>query len=200
VRFTTEHRFPGPPGAIAAVLADPDFYRELELPDLRLLEVRAIPEADAAGAPRAGGPPGRSTRDHRLALRYEFTGSLDALALRLLGGERLTWSQEVHLFGDSGGWLMFAAESNPRVLHGRAEFTLEPEEAVRVGRSERYAARLSTLRRLHGELTVALPIVGGMAERRIVAGLLTRLDLEADAACHRLARSQSDGGAMRRSR
>ena len=39
-----------------------------------------------------------------------------------------------------------------------------------------------TVRRLHGELVVAIPGVGRMAERRIVPGLLRRLDIEAEAA------------------
>jgi hypothetical protein len=34
---------------------------------------------------------------------------------------------------------------------------------------------------LDGELVVAIPGVGRMAERRIVPGLLRRLDIEADA-------------------
>lgn len=43
-----------------------------------------------------------------------------------------------------------------------------------------------TLRRLDGELTVAVPGIGRMAEARIVPGLLRRLDLEAAAVARRL--------------
>jgi hypothetical protein len=108
-------------------------------------------------------------------LRYEFTGSLDPVAVRLLGGAQLTWSQEVHLRDGEGGWLAFASESSPRLLHGRADFVLQPERA-RTGSDGQ-----ATLRRLDGELTVAIPVVGRMAERRIVSGVLARLDVEAGA-------------------
>lgn len=155
VRFSAEHRFTASPAAVAAVLEDPGFYRALELPDLRLLEV----EGDEAG--------------DGVLLRYEFTGNLDPVALRLLGGERLTWSQQVHLRGHSGGSLQFAAEANPGLLHGRADFVLHPSGGRGHARAE------STTRRLEGELTVAVPVVGRMAERRIVPGILARLDVEA---------------------
>ncbi|MDA8074245.1 MAG: DUF2505 family protein [Actinomycetota bacterium] len=171
MRFSAEHRFDAPPAEVAAVLADPDLYRSLELPDLRLLEVHQLPAASALDArPGAQAPP-----ETGVLLRYEFTGSLDPIAIRLLGGARLTWSQEVHLRDGEGGWLTFAAEGNPRLLHGRADFVLHAEGA-RAGPGAR-----ATLRRLDGELTVAIPVVGRMAERRIVSGVIGRLDVEAAA-------------------
>lgn len=191
MRFSAEHRFSASQGEVAAVLADPDFYRSLELPDLRLLEVRRLPAASALGSRRGGDAPpetgpgaepesGPETEPETepetgVLLRYEFTGSLDPVALRLLGGTRLTWSQEVHLRDGEGGWLTFAAESSPRLLHGRADFVLRPDRA-RAGSRAR-----ATVRRLDGELTVAIPVVGRMAERRIVSGVLGRLDVEAGA-------------------
>ena len=183
MRFSVEHRFSASQGEVAAVLADPDFYRSLELPDLRLLEVRRLPAASALGSRRGGDAPPDTEPDTGpdtgpetgVLLRYEFTGSLDPVALRLLGGTRLTWSQEVHLRDGEGGWLTFAAESSPRLLHGRADFVLRPDRA-RAGSRAR-----ATVRRLDGELTVAIPVVGRMAERRIVSGVLGRLDVEAGA-------------------
>ncbi len=183
MRFSAEHRFSASQGEVAAVLADPDFHRSLELPDLRLLEVRRLPAASALGSRRGGDAPpetGPETEPEAgpetgVLLRYEFTGSLDPVALRLLGGTRLTWSQEVHLRDGEGGWLTFAAESSPRLLHGRADFVLRPDRA-RAGSRAR-----ATVRRLDGELTVAIPVVGRMAERRIVSGVLGRLDVEAGA-------------------
>ena len=179
MRFSAEHRFSASQGEVAAVLADPDFHRSLELPDLRLLEVRRLPAASALGSRRGGDAPpetGPETEPETgVLLRYEFTGSLDPVALRLLGGTRLTWSQEVHLRDGEGGWLTFAAESSPRLLHGRADFVLRPDRA-RAGSRAR-----ATVRRLDGELTVAIPVVGRMAERRIVSGVLGRLDVEAGA-------------------
>ena len=104
----------------------------------------------------------------RLAFRYEFTGSLDPLAVRLLGGGRPRWTQELELRDDAAGHLAFAAEASPRVLHGRADFSLSADGE-------------GTVRLLEGELVVALPVVGGVAERRIVPGVLQRLDVEASA-------------------
>lgn len=136
------------------MLRDTAFYEELELPDLRLLGL----QPDTAGG---------------LVLRYEFTGNLDPIALRLLEGTRLTWAQELQLDGDGAGRLAFSAEANPRLLHGRADFTLDSEGD-------------GTLRRLEGELVVAVPVLGSMAERRIVRGVLQRLEVEADAVRRRL--------------
>lgn len=162
MRFTAEHRFAAPPAAVAAVLGDPDFYRTLDLPDLRLLEIRTLDSAAEASP----GSPG-------LLLRYEYSGSLDPAAQRLLGGARLTWAQEVRLRGASGGSLTFAAESKPGLLHGDAEFTLEADGT-------------GTVRRLEGELVIAVPVLGGVAERRIVPGVVHRLDVEALAVSDRL--------------
>jgi hypothetical protein len=197
VRFHAEHRFPGNPRAVATVLGDPEFYRELQLPDLRLLEVCAMQVSETGLGTRPGDQAGESSEDRALVLRYEFTGDLDAVARRLLGGERLTWSQEVHLLGDSGGRLEFAAEANPDALHGRADFVFELD-AERADGSAGETSVDTTLRRLDGELVVAFPVVGGMAERRIVPGVLARLDVEARAVGRRLRRTPPDGGAPRR--
>lgn len=180
MEFSAEHRFPGPPDAVAGVLLDRTFYETLELPDLRL-------DAVVGESPDAG------PTERTLVLRYEYTGNLDAMALRLLGGDRLTWTQVVRLrqpgperSGDAGrpagagapdpvaGGLAFRAEARPDLLHGDAGFSLQ-------------AHGDATVRRLSGELVVALPIVGRMAEQRIVPGVLARLDVEAEAVRQRLA-------------
>jgi len=166
------------------VLADPDFYRSLELPDLRLLEARPLVTTSGLGSRRGGDTPSETgpetVQEAGVLLRYEFTGSLDPLAVRLLGGAHMTWSQEVHLRDGESGWLTFAAEASPRLLHGRADFVLHTDRA-RADLGGR-----ATVRRLDGELTVAIPVVGRMAERRIVSGVLRRLDVEADTVRQRL--------------
>lgn len=148
VRFTARHRLDGPPARVAGVLCDPAFHTGLRLPDL-------------------GTPTVLDCGPGHIRLRYEFTGTLDPLARRLLGGRRLTWVQELRLDG-TGGRLDVAAEAAPDRLHGAATVALAPDDG-------------GTLRLLDGELTVAVPIVGPGAERRIVAGLLRRLDIEAEA-------------------
>jgi len=154
VHFHAEHRFPAGPGAVAALLTDPDFYTALVLPDLSQPDVL----------------------DHRrdgqvavLVLRYEFVGSLDPMARRLLGPNRLAWIQELQVDASAGsGSLGFRAEAEPKRLHGSAEFVL-------------LADGPGTVRRLDGELVVAVPVIGSTAERRILPGLLRRLDIEAGA-------------------
>jgi hypothetical protein len=154
VRFHTEHRFDGSVEAVVAILSDPDFYLGLDLPDLsrpELLEHGV--EGDEAV----------------VRLRYEFVGSLDPIAQRLIGSGRLAWVQEVRVDQSRGsGQLRFEAEKNPRQLHGAADFGLSPDGAA-------------TVRTIDGELVVAVPGIGRMAERRIVPGLVRRLDIEAQA-------------------
>jgi hypothetical protein len=154
VRFHTEHVFAAPAAAVAGVLTDPAFYLDLTLPDLEQPELLgSADDGDAA----------------MIRLRYEFVGRLDPMARRLIGSGGLAWIQEVRVQrSTSSGTLGFEAEREPRRLHGSADFTLAP------------SAR-GTTRRHEGELVVAIPGVGGLAERRIVPGLLRPLDIEAEA-------------------
>jgi hypothetical protein len=155
MRFQAEQRFPGiAPQAVAALLVDPEFEARVELPDLSLPEVVEH---------RVDG------RESVLRLRYEYAGQLDPVALRLLGGNKLTWLQEVRLDVDAGwGMLRFSAEADPKRLFGSASVVIDGDAS---------GAR----RRFDGELVVKAPVVGGMAERRIVPGLVRRLDVEAAA-------------------
>ncbi len=155
MRFHAEHSFPAPGAAVAELLADPAFYLALTLPDLDQPELlECSDDGDVA----------------TIRLRYEFVGRLDPMAQRLIGSGRLAWIQAVTVVRSAAsGSLSFEAERDPRRLHGTADFGLEPSGE-------------GTLRRLQGELVVAIPGVGRMAERRIVPGLLRRLDIEAEAA------------------
>jgi len=155
VRFHAEHPFDAPADRVAAKLLDPEFHRNLKLPDLSLPEIVSSTDDGEQG---------------HLQLRYEFVGSLDPIASRLLSGRRLTWVQDLDFDRSSGrGTLRFAAEADPKRLHGRATFTLAAVD----GDGDR------SVRRLDGELIVAVRPIGGMAERRIVPGLQRRLDIEA---------------------
>jgi uncharacterized protein DUF2505 len=155
VRLRAEHEFDGTPHAVALILTDPDFHAHLDLPDLSRPEIEAL---QVTGSERT------------LRLRYEFVGTLDPIARRLLAGRRLTWIQTVVLDTETGaGSLAFAAEAEPSRLYGNASIRLEAIETAR------------TRRRIDGEMFVKFPLVGGTAERRIVPGLLRRLDIEADA-------------------
>jgi hypothetical protein len=154
MQFHVEHEFPAPPNAVADILCDPAFHTALDLPDLSRPEVV---ESTTTGDARV------------LRLRYEFVGHLDPIARRLLAGRRLTWIQELRLDAASGiGRLTFEAESEPERLHGAADVVLE-------------ATATGTRRRIDGEFFVKVPLVGGTAERRIVPGIVTRMDVEAAA-------------------
>ena len=158
MHFAAEHRFAAPVDAVIAGLTDPAFHRGLQLPDLKLLDVDVHPNQS----------------ETVLRLRYDFVGNLDPLARRLLGGRRLTWLQELRLDPTSGaGRLTFAAEADPRRLHGSADVVIAPDDD-------------GTRRTLDGDLVVEVPVVGRNAERRIVPGLLRRLDIEAAALDQRL--------------
>jgi hypothetical protein len=159
VRFHAGHRINGSEEAVAALLVDSAFYLHLALPDL------SLPELVEEGSEGDRG---------MLRLRYEFVGALDPIAQRLLGSSRLAWIQEVRVDKSAGtGKLKFEAEKDPRRLHGTADFVLTE-------------AGGSTLRRIDGELVVGVPGIGRMAERRIVPGLLRRMDIEAHAMNDRL--------------
>jgi hypothetical protein len=159
MRFQTDHEFPADVAAVAAALLDPAFHTTLDLPDLARPEV-------------VGSQPGR------LELRYEFIGLLDPIARRLLAGRRLTWIQVIELDAEDGrGRLSFNAEAEAGRLFGAAEVALE-------GRADGGTQRVIT-----GDLHVRVPLVGATAERRIVPGLVRRLDVEAAAAVTWLARA-----------
>ena len=134
-----------------AVVVDPAFYLELALPDL--------------GRPEVVESDGETV----LRLRYHYTGQLDAIARALLGNRPLTWLQEVRLDPKKrSGRLGFSFEDEPERLHGDAELAFVPDAS-------------GSSRRLDGEMVVSVPLVGAMAERHVVAGVIARLEIEADA-------------------
>jgi hypothetical protein len=154
MRFQAEHRFKGSPAEVAALLTDPGFYQTLVLPDVSNPEV----VESRAGDERSW-----------LRLRYRYTGNLDPMARHLLGKERLAWVQQVTVeHATDSGDLTFQAEADPKRLQGRAHFDLRVEDA-------------GCVRRLAGELVVAVPMIGSRAERKIIPGVLRRLDMEAQA-------------------
>jgi hypothetical protein len=164
VHFEDEHDFPAPPAQVAALLSDPTFQAELDLPDVSRPEVV---DASTEGTTRI------------LRLRYEYVGELDPIARKILGGRKLTWIQELRIDPVTGrGNLSFAAEEGADRLHGTADVSITPLDGD-----------VRSRRRIAGDLHVRVPLVGGTAERRIVPGLLRRLDVEAAAAAQHLTAS-----------
>lgn len=159
MRFSAEHRFTWPVDAVVGLLVDPDFHRQLDLPDVELVDV----------------DDSHSDGDQcHLLLRYRFVGDLDPIVRQLLSGRALTWRQELRLDrADGTGRLSFQADASPKRLHGAADLTIEGRDG-------------GALRRLDGQLVAKVPLIGGRAERDIVSGLLRRLDVEAEALDARL--------------
>jgi hypothetical protein len=154
VRFHTEHHFSLSAADVMGAMVDADLYSNLQFPDLTRPEVL-----------------GRNSDGSRssLRLRFTFTGRLDPLGRRLIGADQLSWIQEVEVDMSTGaGRLTFASEDPSRRLHGEADITFQPEHD-------------GTSRRIDGDLVVTVPLVAATVERRIVAGLLRNLDLEAQA-------------------
>jgi hypothetical protein len=131
VRFRAEHHYRGPLRAVVALLADPTFYLDLDLPDLSRPEL--VEEREDGD-------------DVVLRLRYEFDGNLDPMAARLIGSGRLAWIQEVRVDRVAGtGSLGFEAERDPRRLHGAADFVVAAEGAVASRASWSWRSRASAV-------------------------------------------------------
>jgi len=162
VHFEVDHRFPAPPAKVAVVLCDAAFHTHLDLPDLSRPEVV---ESSVDGTSRL------------LRLRYEYIGRLDPIARKIVGGRKLTWIQELRLDTSTyAGTLSFSAEEDADRLYGAANVAITSFDGEE--RSRRHIA---------GDLHVRVPLVGGTAERRIVPGLVRRLDVEAAALSDALA-------------
>ena len=143
------------------MLCDPAFHTQLDLPDLSRPEVVA---SSVDGTTRV------------LRLRYEYIGQLDPVARKVVGGRKLTWIQELHLDTSSyTGTLSFSAEEGADRLNGDATVSIVALDGD--ARSQR---------RIAGDLHVRIPLVGGTAEKRIVPGLVRRLDVEAAALAERV--------------
>ncbi len=155
MHFEIEHEFSAPAAKVAARFCDPEFHTQLDLPDLSRPEV----VANSVDGSR-----------NLLRLRYEYVGQLDPIARKIVGGRKLTWIQELRLDTATGvGTLAFSAEEEPRKVNGMAnvEISAVDDEHSR--------------RRIAGDFHIGIPIVGSTAEKKIVPGLLRRLDVEAAA-------------------
>jgi hypothetical protein len=162
VHFEREHEFDGTVAAVASIMSNPHFQTVLDLPDLSRPTVVAH-EVDGTA--------------HRLTLRYQYTGQLDPVAQKVVGGRALTWVQELRIDVASGnGTLGFSADGAGGRVDGTATVTITA------------TGDASCRRRITGDFRVKIPLIGGKAERAIVPGLERRLDVEADAVAAELTR------------
>jgi Protein of unknown function (DUF2505) len=162
MHFEVDHDFPGSCARVADVLCDPEFQTQLDLPDLSRPEVVA---SSVDGTTRL------------LRLRYEYIGQLDPIARKVIGGRKLTWVQELQLDTTTfTGTLSFFAEADADRLNGAGHVAITPVNGDSQSR-----------RHIAGDLHVRVPLIGGTAEKRIVPGLVRRLDVEAAALSQELA-------------
>jgi hypothetical protein len=107
-----------------------------------------------------------------IALHYHYVGSLDPIAKKLLSGNKLSWVQTIELDPAEGrGTLSINADASDR-LTADAAITLTGATTLAIA----------------GDLHVRVPMIGGSAEKRIVPGVVTRLNTTADAIAQRLTR------------
>ena len=160
MRFEVEHAFDADPASLIAVWLDPEFHLALDLPDVNRPELL---NDTTAGS------------EHTLGLRYQFVGHVDPIVNKLLAGRPLTWRQTLTFDAASGrGTLTVVSEDAGERLTASGQIALDETRDH------------GTLRTMRGDLRVRVPVVGGTAERRIVPGLIRRLDVEAEALRARL--------------
>jgi hypothetical protein len=162
VKLNATHRFAAPIGAVCDAMGDPDFYAGLRLPDVDPPEVlvRTV----------------KGTRTD-IHVRFRYTGKLDPIARRIVGNDHVTWVQRLEIDPPSQSCaLSVAPEVGVMPVTCGGTFTLHPIDGDRC------------LRTLAGDLRVRVPLIGSRAERSLAPGILRRLDLEAEALDHYLAK------------
>lgn len=159
MRFQAVHDFASHPQPVMQIMVDPDFQLALQLPD--------VGQPEVLGREQGGS---RTT----LRLRYTYVGRLDPIAQRIIGKEALSWNQDVEVdYAAMNGRLVYVSDDAGRRLHGAADITFTALEG-------------GTSRRIDGELVIAIPLLRSVAERSVVGGFRSRLDLEAEAIRARL--------------
>lgn len=155
VTFSARHDFDAPPARVSEVMTDPEFVASLRLPDLEAPEVLGR-QSNANGTV--------------LLARFRFVGSLDPIARKVLGNDRISWVQEVEVDTDGArGRLRVTPDARAGSMRCEGSYRLDATAAG------------GTRRDLQGDLQIKIPLIGGRAERHILPGLLRRIDLEADA-------------------
>ncbi len=160
MHFEVGNDFAAPLQRVGELMSDPDFQAQLDLPDL---------SAPTVVAHEVDGP------RRLLRLRYQYVGQIDSFAKRIVGNRQLTWVQELRLDVTSGaGELAFSADEDAGRVNGAATVAITPTAT-------------GAHRAIQGDFRIRIPLVGGTAERKIVPGLVRRLNVEAEALAARIA-------------
>ena len=161
MKLTASHRFDASAGAVCEGMGDPEFYAGLQLPDVELPEVIS----------RTGN--GNRVDIH---VRFTYTGKLDPIARRIVGHDHVEWVQELDIDCQA---LSCALRVVPAI------------RTIPVSCTGGFVLRdkgTGCVRTLDGDLRIRVPLIGSRAERSLAPGIMRRLDLEAEALDHYLAR------------
>jgi hypothetical protein len=149
VKIRAAHNFDAPVEAVETALLDPDFWGQLELPDV-----------DA--------PTVLSSKADRIEIAMVWAGTLEGLGRRIAGSDHVTWKQTLQLDRVRHTGRLEIASALRVTTTCRATLRFDPIDGG-----------AGTRRTLDGELSVKVPLVGGQAEQRLAPGIRQRIDDEA---------------------
>jgi hypothetical protein len=153
MRFAITQELPGAADVVIATLLDPAFLAGLgELPNL---------------APPTVLDQTRSGDVVVQRVHYRFVGSLSSAVTRVIDPAKVSWVDEVtYDLADRRATFRIIPDHYGDKLRCHGTYTFEEQTA-------------STVRRVEGELSVRVPLVGRMVERAIVGGLTEHIETEA---------------------
>jgi hypothetical protein len=157
VRFETVQQLRAPLLVVEATFVDPEFLREL------------------ATLPKLGRPELLDQDDQgdrlRQRVRYAFVGDLSAAVRAVVDPAKLTWVEDSTLDRRSHLTTFTILPDNyARLLDASGSISLASPDDDQ-----------ATVRRVEGEVTVHVPLVGRKVEAAIVSGLREHAELEVDA-------------------
>ena len=159
MRFSVEHKLPGTLSRLEAIITDPQLYDRLAraLPGLERIELLASEEMDGILRRRVRYTPRAHDR-------------VPAFGRGLVTPEMLIWVEE-SAFDRAAGRIDYRVEPNLPArwrdrFDSRGCFTFRQEAG-------------GIVRRVDGEVTVRVPVVGGLAERVLVKEAQAGFDADA---------------------
>lgn len=156
MRFETVQQLRAPLLVVEATFVDPEFLREL------------------ATLPKLGRPALLDQDDQgdrlRQRVRYAFVGDLSAAVRAVVDPAKLTWVEDSTLDRKSHLTTFTILPDNyARLLDASGSISLASQDDDQ-----------ATIRRVEGQVTVHMPLVGRKVEAAIVSGLREHAELEVD--------------------
>jgi hypothetical protein len=155
VQFSSHQRYRHSVDDVLDAYADPSLYP-------------ALPDLPKIGQPEVLGHE-RSGDLVRLDIRYAYVGDLPGAALALIDPQRLTWVQRTAVdLSARTSTIVLLPDHYPDRLECAGTFHFTPRDA-------------GSERRVQGDITVRVMVVGGQVERALISGLSEFLVAEAAA-------------------